>query len=501
MFEKAFRKGNKAGFFRVCRVVLALIAAASLVTGLCACSKKEDSGKSGRHVLFTLLDGSAYLDDTKDELVPKCDDFRLASHLNAAVYERNEKLYYAKDGEQTRIGFSKAEILMYDRLDLSWVLYEDNDGSIFLFRPGKEDVEVLKEGELARSSASPNQRYVTVYSLTLNTLVRVDTNTGEVLRITSGKRISTFPTDNEGNVYYNVEGEPWLFDGKESQEADFSVLMILDGLLLCTAKASQTKGFSYCTREPGTTGKLYHLEDTIDPFILVHMNSAAVAPGGGSAGLGYRSSDQIATTGVMISVFDNQDTFLTRLNKALILHEGSIYMLDFEKREAELFLEDAVSLDEIYYSEDQNDAVVKQKDMLYYMSYGKDGWTGERITKHCDRLETVCPKGIVFLEDGAVCTFSGGQKTVLSEDCPFTRFCVSEDLKSMACLDDEKVMYISAPGAKPELLASRSDGQHVVIYEDWVYYISEDDELMRVRSGKEPEKLLEDVDYLELLTF
>ena len=176
--------------------------------------------------------------------------------------------------------------------------------------------------------------------------------------------------------------------------------------------------------------------------------------------------------------------------------DGDLYILDVKAGTAELLLEN-VSIQEMndfHMTEDMKTVYLRADGSLYKLTAAKDGWEKERLSRHCESVMGLRPGGLVYRESGDVMIYDGKESFEISDSVDAVD--VSDDFKSYAYLDGGKVMYARKAGEKAERLAKDNDGNLVVLFKNYVYYINEDGDLARVKPGSEPEIVMEDVTYI-----
>ena len=137
---------------------------------------------------------------------------------------------------------------------------------------------------------------------------------------------------------------------------------------------------------------------------------------------------------------------------------------------------------------------------LFKLTYGRDGWEKERLTKKYSIITKYDEKGLVYVDDGMITVYDGKNKTEMAE-FEEQKFDLSEDMRSIAYGDGNKVMYIGKTGEKAERLARDYNGTSTIaMVKGAVYYINDDGDLARVVPGKDPEVIMEDVKSFYLIT-
>ena len=482
--KKQKKGGKKTALFIILGIAAAFLVAGAVILLL---SLKNCSGgkASGSYLRITTQDGGRYLNDEKGVLCEEADMFYAStSDLKAHLIKRNDRWYYVENGKETRFGDSDSSIITYDQQNLSWVLYEDKNGEINIFRKGNsQDILIGKAGGAYRAISSASGKYFVLNPIREkgSTLYRFSASSGELLTIYDGREDASFyGVDDNGIVYYNVDGRSYITDGKDEVELEeINSVRILEDVLFCAHYNSLTGADpEFYTRPLGMKGELKPLSEEMTEKLK-------------EATSWYYLNSNRFSTGYGIS----QGAYKQTTNYLLVGYDEDLYLMDLKAGTEEFFM-DNIRLgdyDTFWLTEDKQTAYVQSGSMLYKLTRGKNGWEKERVSRRFKSLGGYRGNGLFFEEeDGAVVAYDG-KKAVTFEEIGGSLYDVSDDLKSLAYLEDNKVMYIQEEGKKAERLARDNGGSRIAVFQGYVYYINEDGSLARVKPGKDPEIVMEDV--------
>ena len=490
-------KTQKKGGKKTVLLIILGIAAALLVAGavVLILSLKNCSGSkaSGSYLLITTQDGGRYLNDEKGMLFEEADDFYcFTPDFKAQIIKRNNRFYLVENGEQTRFGDSDSKIIMYDRQHLSWVLYEDKNGEMNIFRKGNgQDILIGEDSGGYQNKSSANGKYAVINLIRKkgSALYRFSASSGELLTIYDGREsASLYGVDDNGIVYYNRGGKSYITDGKDEVELEeINSLQILEDVLFC-AHYDSAKGADpeYYTRPLGMKGELKPLSEEMTEKLKEATSWYYLNPNRFSTGYGISQGAYIQTT-----------------NYLLVGYDEDLYLMDLKAGTEEFFMDNIRlrNYDTFWLTEDKQTAYVQSGSMLYKLTRGKNGWEKERVSRRFKSLGEYRGNGLWFEEEDGTFVAYDGKETVRFEEIGGDAFCLSDDLKSFAYLDGSKVMFIQKEGEKAERLAKDNGGRYIAIFQGYVYYVNEDGDLARVRSGKDPEIVLKDVKSFTYLVY
>ncbi|MBP5295530.1 MAG: zinc ribbon domain-containing protein [Lachnospiraceae bacterium] len=492
--EKAQKNGKKLLLW-ILLGAAALLLVAGIVVLLFSLKNCGSSQASGSHLLIRTQKGGVYLDDEKGEVVRKADDVIYSSRFTAALAYVNNKWFFVKNGE-TRIGGSDASLLAVDRINLSWVLYADKNEDVFLFREGKEDIEVFEDARPAQTKSSQNGKYLALQFNTRKsyTIVLINGPAGEITTIYEAKdNVRLQFVDNDGCVYYTDEDEiGHVSDGKDDVELeDISGGVILEDTLLLMKENKRGSRYTFYSRPCGMKGEMTALDEKIDEDLLDQLYSGNAVRFITSPfyGYGYIAETVSGTSGY------------PKTNKLLVDYDRDLYILDVKAGTTELLMENVTvsEMNDFRLTEDMKTAYLRTGSTLYKLTAAKDGWEKERLSRHCTSVKDYRPGGLVYFEEDGAVFYDGKESVEITES--FDAVDVSDDFKSYAYLDGGKVMYVRKAGEKAERLARDNDGRYILLFQNYVYYINEDGDLARVKPGKEPEVVLEDVISISRIRF
>lgn len=485
------RKGGKKLLLPILLGAAGLLLIAGLVVLFLSIRNCGSSKTSGSHLYIRTEKGAVYLDDEKGEVTDKSEGVFFSDGYKAALVSLGDKWYYAKNGERTRIGSSNTRILVMDGINLSWVLYGDKNGDVCLFREGKEDVVVCEDTVPDTYVSSRNGKYAAVqYSTKKNyTILLINGSTGDVTTIYEGKDYARLRfVDDGGCVYYaDDDSVCHVTDGKDDVELEkISGGALLDDTLILLEPNKRGDQYTYYSRPAGMKGELTDLGEKIDEDLLDQLRSSSAA----------RYITSPVNTYGYATEYLSRTTDTPKTNQLLVEFDGDLYILDVKAGTAELLLEN-VSIQEMndfHMTEDMKTVYLRADGSLYKLTAAKDGWEKERLSRHCESVMGLRPGGLVYRESGDVMIYDGKESFEISDSVDAVD--VSDDFKSYAYLDGGKVMYARKAGEKAERLAKDNDGNQVVLFKNYVYYINEDGDLARVKPGSEPEIVMEDVTYI-----
>ena len=285
--------------------------------------------------------------------------------------------------------------------------------------------------------------------------------------------------DDNGNVYYYSREGVHVTDGKdETVLEDVSQLRIMEDVLLCSSN-DLTEGTSaaFYTRAKGLKGELKPVSEELAEKLEKATDVFYVYPIRYSEGYGVGQSAATLT------------------NSLLIEYDDDLYLADLKSGSLEFFMDNMhlKNPENIRLTEDRKTAYVQTGSTLYKLTRGKDQWEKERLSRRFGRVRGYRGSGLFFEEEDGTIVAYDGKKAVTFEEIGGSLYDVSDDFKSLAYLEDNKVMFIQEEGKKAERLARDNGGSRIAVFQGYVYYINEDGSLARVRPGKDPEIVMEDV--------
>ena len=483
--------GKKAVLFIILGAVAALLIAGLVILLV---NLKNDGGEtSGSFLYITTRDGSRYRNDENGFLAKKGENlYGFTPDYSVVLVQRNEKFYRVENGKENRVGGSNISVWDYERQKIAWVLYKDKKGDTYLFRNGKEeDLLVYEKTEIQRFMSSTNGKYLACSFISTKggAVIRVNLSSGEVKTIFDDREVPSLQgIDDNGCVYYTLTRDSYVSNGKDEVELDgITSLAIMDDILVLRETDWSTGTYTYYTRSLGMRGDLKPLKEELSELLQNAYRVYPICPV--TYGHGYTANKNGS---------DNMTSLL------LVEFEKDLYIADLKSGKVTPFMENLrlKNVDDIMLTEDRKTAYVIVDNTLYKLTEGKDSWEHEQLTKRFKKMIKFYENGLAFTEkDGTVVTYDGRNTVSFTEvNALLYDFDVSDDMKSIAYLVDDEVMYIRKEGEKPERLARDNINRGVAVFRGYVYYINEDQDLVRVKPGKEPEIVLEDVDYFTHVT-
>ncbi len=499
--EKSGKGGKKTLLWILLGAAAALLVASGIILVL-ALGGKGSSKALGSYLLIRTQDGSFFVNDEKTQLCDEADYSVFSRDYSAAITRRNNKWYYEKNGERTRIGGSDITINRYDEKDCSWVLYMEKEGDLYLFRAGeKEDILIYEEGDYRSSvntAVSNNGKYlaVCVSDGKEYTIIRVYISTGEMVTIHEDRYYChVYGVDDNGCVYYlgsnrNSDEVYHIADGKDDVILeDIDGFYVTRDLLICYEENSRKSTLEIYTRPLGMKGELKSLDDAFPKSFLEDSDAFWILPAGRYNG--YRA-DHIGTSSV------------TGLTSCMIVeYKDDLYFVDLKAETYVIILEDRAlnEISDFYLTADMKTAYVRAGKTLYKLTAAKEQWEEEVLTKRSSSLRAIREKGLIYEEDDTDVVVYDGREAVVFEDLAQYAYDISDDFKSAVYVNDNKVMYIKKVGEKAERVAKDNGGARAVLFKNYIYYINEDGELLKMKPGSDPEVVMEDVAYIYHLSY
>lgn len=468
-------------FKRLAALVLMICLALSVFGCRKSVSQKE-------HVLIHTMDGAIYLDDSRTMLTEKSDDTpRFSVSLDSVAVKADGRWYYVKDGVKNQIGKEHSSVVSAAK-DLSWILYQNENLISYLFRPGKgEDIRLGQR--IVSSKESPDGRYlgVSLRDGENSSIVRVDLQKGEILSLYEGKteyRLRFMDDDGaaycensdftyENRKWYVSEGEPVLLEGVKT------LGMMGDRLLLGTDDGL-TGHYTWYTRPLGTEGEMTPLDGRFDGKIAGYIEDSGstwyFGFGGSRWAIGSYHLEH-ADTNVMI-VDTGED----------------LWYADLGTGKTQPFFKGVRSgqIQSLRMSEDRSIIYALIDGGLWKLTYADEGWKQVRIADSCARY-TIYGSGVLFRVDRSLYAYDGKKSELLAEiPKGAVYFDVSEDLRELVYTEGLKIMYVKSPGSQPECVVEEA-GSQGCFSNGWLYYLSKENELMRMKPGGKPVSVMKNV--------
>ena len=465
--KKEKKGGNKTVLWIILGALAALLLAGGVFLFFALRNGTSRKGSSDPHLIIFTREGGIYIDSEEGVLVEKSEDNNLAYSLDAVLIERKNRLFYVKNGEETQIGGTGADLYSYDQASLAWVEYVESDGDICMFIPGNLEAVVLAEQgkeQMGWGYPSKNNKY---YAYVCYTGKNYSTYSLRIVNLSTGENETIFENkygiglrgvDDKGYAYYvDDQGKAYVSSGEEVLIEDVSELMILDDLLLC--KSIYRGEILYYTRPLGEKGELSSLSDKIDDDTLLEALEDSRK---------HKFIERVPYGYAATTIYNSSDGDPTNL--ILLEKDGDLYLLDAKAATAELLLEDTTlsRLEAFYLIEDKKQIYALKDTTLLSLTHSDKGWERERITKNCDRLNGVYQAGVVYLEDEKVVVYDGKEAVKMgnSGDC----FDLSEDLTSLVYIDDSRVSYVDEPGGGTRRIARDSGRYQVALFDKYVLH-------------------------------
>ena len=479
--EPSKKAGNKTMLWIFLGVLAALVLAGGLFLFLALRNRPSGTVKKEPHLYIFTRDGEIYVDDADHMMASKSDSQMLSQSREAGLLFVKDRLYYVKDGEETLVGRSVEDVLDVDNERLKWIIYREEGGNTCMFISDLQEEIVLTQGGkeiMGWGYGSPNGRYYAYLCYTGKdyssySLRRVNLSGGEIENVYGDSDdLTVYGVDDKGCVYFRNNERVYVFSNGVDEIKGVHGLILFKDFLLCSGWDDET----FFTRPLGKEGELEALTGEFDSRILKSFGDDPYSYGL-TSGSGYSRS--------------------LHHSKYMILEDdGDLVFLDLKAKKTELLLEDATlrDLSHVTFIEEKKTMYVAKGSSLYKLTRGRDGWKRERISKKLDYVSGVYRNGVVFVENSRVCIYDG--KEVFSVTGSEDAFAVSEDLQMVAYASGYRIMVKSRDGETVKQIASDWEGGSFAIFKDCVYYVNDDNELVRVNiqgEESEAELVLKDV--------
>ena len=488
--------GNKTVLWIILGALAALLLAGGVFLFFALRNGSSKKTSLEPHLIIYTRDGGMYVDNEEGVIVDRSDYTYLAENGKAALYGWKNRIYYLENGEETQIGGANAELNGADDHEFAWVEFIESNGDFCLFISKlKEEIVLAEKGKEQMGWGYPSRdgkyyayicysgkNYAT-YSLRC-----VDLSTGEISIVAENKDgIGLRGVDDTGVVYY-VDDNGKSYAAKEDavQIKGISDMTILDGILLCKSLSRNEEGIYY-KRPLGLSGELKALSETVDEDILEALDDS-------------RKCIYLQEDPYQLTITSNHgSTGAMATNYVILEEDGDLFFLDLKEGKAELLMEDVSvkEVDTIHLLKDRKTLYLEKEYSLYKLTHSTKGWEKERITKHLSSLRGVYEKGMVFREDDKVCVYNG--KEVYQLAYAEESFDVSENLECIVYSSGSRILYTAKDAEEKMRLAGDYGERGLALFKDYVYYVNDDDELVRINpldENSEPEVIMEDVTYI-----
>ena len=442
--------------------------------------------KESKLVIVT-NDGGIYLNDEKGMLVERSDGYMLSNDLDCAIICRNDQWYFVKGGEMTRFG--RAGIMLDGRAeDLSWILYHDSDNNVYLYRPGAdEEIQIVSKATVSRCLTSRNKQYLYIAAQDGKSFLiyKVDFTAGKITPIHQGKTTVELQfVDDAGYLYYLTMNSEWhITDGEDQTLEGVRNVALLKSKLLLGEYDKKQKTMEWYIQDWGAEGERVALSDMIDEEIAKHIDS-------------HGSARFFQATYNGLGSYGNSSCSSATEDEVIVEVDGDLYFVDLVKGTSEPFMKGVIckELKYLFLEKNKKTVYVLIEGDFYRLTRGKENWSKERIARNCDWY-TVYEKGILYGKHDSVYLWNGKDSQKIGE-FNGSDYAVSDDLKSAAFVDGKEIYYIDAPGAEPEAIDRIGDHTYMALFKGYIYYVDRHNDLLRVKPGRDPEVVLEDVDYV-----